>query len=86
MVLIKTVNEIEKISSYVLIFLFLLSLQVPCMFVESMLEVHKKYTELIQSVFNNDQKFIQALDKVRLTSGVFFCFFFSFLVSIWIID
>ncbi|XP_052826531.1 cullin-2 [Octopus bimaculoides] len=36
---------------------------VPCMFVESMLEVHKKYTELIQSVFNNDQKFIQALDK-----------------------
>jgi len=39
--------------------------QIPAHFVESMLEVHVKYTALIQSVFNGDQKFIGALDRVR---------------------
>ncbi|XP_067649383.1 cullin-2-like [Haliotis asinina] len=36
---------------------------VPGQFVESMLEVHSKYTELIQSVFHADQQFVGALDK-----------------------
>lgn len=37
--------------------------QIPSQFVESMLEVHTKYTELICSVFNADQQFVGALDK-----------------------
>lgn len=32
-------------------------------FVESMLDVHKKYKELIQDVFKSDQAFMGALDK-----------------------
>nr|XP_022308611.1 LOW QUALITY PROTEIN: cullin-2-like [Crassostrea virginica] len=36
---------------------------VPGQFVESMLEVHQKYTELIQGVFHSDQQFVGALDK-----------------------
>ncbi|KAJ8313728.1 hypothetical protein KUTeg_008289 [Tegillarca granosa] len=36
---------------------------IPAQFVESMLEVHQKYTELIQSVFQTDQQFVGALDK-----------------------
>ena len=39
-------------------------LQVPSQFVESMLTVHSKFTEVIKSVFNSDQQFIGALDKV----------------------
>lgn len=38
--------------------------QVPTQFVESMLEVHSKYTELIKKVFKSDQQFVGALDKV----------------------
>ena len=33
-------------------------------FVESMLEIHMKYLELIQTVFNGDKQFAGALDKV----------------------
>ncbi|XP_041365909.1 cullin-2-like [Gigantopelta aegis] len=36
---------------------------IPNQFVESMLEVHQKSTELIQSVFHGDQQFVGALDK-----------------------
>ncbi|KAK3587967.1 hypothetical protein CHS0354_014484 [Potamilus streckersoni] len=36
---------------------------VPAQFVENMLEVHGKYTEMIKSVFQNDQQFVGALDK-----------------------
>lgn len=36
---------------------------VPGQFVESMLEVHQKYTEMIQGVFHSDQQFVGALDK-----------------------
>ncbi|XP_061185924.1 cullin-2-like [Saccostrea echinata] len=36
---------------------------VPGQFVESMLEVHQKYTEMIQGVFHSDQLFVGALDK-----------------------
>lgn len=47
-------------------FYFLYCFQIPAQFVESMLEVHQKYTELIQSVFQTDQQFVGALDKVCL--------------------
>lgn len=36
---------------------------VPAQFVENMLQVHKKYSELILEVFHNDQQFVGALDK-----------------------
>ena len=36
-------------------------------FVESMLEIHSKYSELVQSVFSADQQFYGALDKVTLS-------------------
>ena len=42
-----------------------LFLQVPSQFVENMLDIHGKYTELIANVFRNDQQFVGALDKVR---------------------
>lgn len=32
-------------------------------FVESMLDVHSKYSELIKDVFKADQSFVNALDK-----------------------
>lgn len=33
------------------------------MFVESMLQIHAKYTELIKDIFQNDSEFSSALDK-----------------------
>lgn len=36
---------------------------IPQLFVESMLEVHKKYHNIIREVFHSDQQFIGALDK-----------------------
>jgi len=36
---------------------------IPSQFVESMLEVHTKYTEMIKAVFKGDQQFVGALDK-----------------------
>lgn len=38
-------------------------LQIPAQFVESLLEVHKKYRTMIVDVFYNDQQFVGALDK-----------------------
>lgn len=32
-------------------------------FVENMLNVHSKYSEMIRDVFNSDQSFVGALDK-----------------------
>lgn len=32
-------------------------------FVENMLNVHSKYSEMIKEVFNSDQSFVGALDK-----------------------
>ena len=46
-----------------------LFLQVPSQFVENMLDIHGKYTELIANVFRNDQQFVGALDKVRQYSS-----------------
>ena len=33
-------------------------------FVDAMLQVHSKYTDLIHAVFKGDQQFVGALDKV----------------------
>lgn len=41
---------------------------VPSQFVENMLDIHGKYTELIASVFRNDQQFVGALDKACATA------------------
>ena len=38
-------------------------MQVSSQFVENLLEVHSKYTKMIQQLFNNDQQFVGALDK-----------------------
>ena len=45
--------------------------QMSMQFVESMLEIHAKYSELVQAVFNSDQLFYGALDKVTLLASVF---------------
>ncbi|WAQ93638.1 CUL2-like protein [Mya arenaria] len=37
---------------------------VPNQFVESMLQVHSKFTELLKKVFRSDQQFVGALDKL----------------------
>lgn len=36
----------------------------PTLFVESVLEVHSKFVQLINTVLNGDQHFMNALDKV----------------------
>ena len=37
-----------------------------------MLNVHTKFSEVIQSVFNGDQQFVGALDKVNVGAFAFF--------------
>lgn len=39
------------------------------MYVQTVLDVHKKYNALVMSAFNNDAGFVAALDKVGLSSG-----------------
>lgn len=39
----------------------------PVYFVENVLEVHRKFSELIKDVFNSDQQFVRALDKACST-------------------
>lgn len=44
------------------------------MYVQTVLDVHKKYNALVMSAFNNDAGFVAALDKVsawarRLSAG-----------------
>lgn len=36
------------------------------MYVQTILDVHKKYNALVMSAFNNDAGFVAALDKVIL--------------------
>ena len=36
---------------------------IPTMFVDQMLQIHSKYSELIKDIFQNDQEFSSALDK-----------------------
>lgn len=40
--------------------------QDPKMYVQTILDVHKKYNALVMSAFNNDAGFVAALDKVSL--------------------
>jgi len=49
---------------FILYYYFTWLCQLSSQFVESMLEIHVKYSELVQSVFNSDQLFYGALDKV----------------------
>lgn len=44
-------------------------LQDPKMYVQTVLDVHKKYNALVMSAFNNDAGFVAALDKVSICSG-----------------
>lgn len=45
-------------------------LQDPKMYVQTVLDVHKKYNALVMSAFNNDAGFVAALDKVSTCSGI----------------
>lgn len=45
---------------------FLQLSQMPTLFVESVLEVHSKFVQLINTVLNGDQHFMSALDKVLM--------------------
>lgn len=41
------------------------------MYVQTILDVHKKYNALVMSAFNNDAGFVAALDKVTLSLKIF---------------
>lgn len=41
------------------------------MYVQTILDVHKKYNALVMSAFNNDAGFVAALDKVTLSVQIF---------------
>lgn len=41
----------------------------PKMYVQTVLDVHKKYNALVMSAFNNDAGFVAALDKVGLSAA-----------------
>lgn len=47
------------------------------MYVQTVLDVHKKYNALVMSAFNNDAGFVAALDKVSICSGIRQTSFFS---------
>lgn len=48
------------------------------MYVQTVLDVHKKYNALVMSAFNNDAGFVAALDKVSICSSIrTFLSFFS---------
>lgn len=57
-------RRIEFEIFFLLFFLSLLLYQMPTLFVESVLEVHSKFVQLINTVLNGDQHFMNALDKV----------------------
>lgn len=44
----------------------------PTQFVESVLEVHSKFVQLINTVLTGDQHFMSALDKVHSKLILFF--------------
>lgn len=51
------------------------------MYVQTVLDVHKKYNALVMSAFNNDAGFVAALDKVSICSSIrTFLGFFLFIV------
>jgi len=45
-----------------------LIIKIPTLFVEQMLQIHSKYSELIKDIFQNDQEFLSALDKACSTA------------------
>lgn len=47
------------------VFLVFPSTKDPKMYVQTVLDVHKKYNALVMSAFNNDAGFVAALDKVN---------------------
>lgn len=49
------------------------SFQMPTQFVESVLEVHSKFVQLINTVLNGDQHFMSALDKVANRTALTMC-------------
>lgn len=51
------------------------------MYVQTVLDVHKKYNALVMSAFNNDAGFVAALDKVSICNGIRCTFFFRCFVS-----
>lgn len=46
-----------------------MSFQDPKVYVQTTLDVHKKYNALVMSAFNNDAGFVAALDKVGDPGG-----------------
>lgn len=44
----------------------------PTQFVESVLEVHSKFVQLINTILNGDQRFMSALDKVTLVRKLYY--------------
>lgn len=46
------------------------------MYVQTVLDVHKKYNALVMSAFNNDAGFVAALDKVSAYSVRYWTFYF----------
>ncbi|CAF1505166.1 unnamed protein product [Rotaria sordida] len=51
------INTIERVSGT--------AINDPKLYIETILDIHKKYLILVQNVFNNAQDFIIALDKVK---------------------
>ena len=49
--------------------------QEPKVYVQTILDVHKKYHALVMTAFSNDSGFVAALDKVSLVGNkpVFLC-------------
>ena len=43
--------------------------QIPAQFVEAMLSLHTKFSEMITTVFNKDQLFTKSLDMVRKSNS-----------------
>lgn len=64
---------------------FTLFFQDPKMYVNTILEVHKKYNSLVLTAFNNDSGFVAALDKAcgkfinsnSVTRYAFLCVIFN---------
>ncbi len=49
---------------------FCFFLQDPKVYVQTILDVHKKYNALVMTAFNNDAGFVAALDKVGNTCSL----------------
>lgn len=54
------------------------------MYVQTVLDVHKKYNALVMSAFNNDAGFVAALDKVSICSGTRQTSFFFFSIRCFV--